>query len=137
MDENTHKELLFIQDARLEDIRELKRYQWQSTYYAILAHGGLIALSHLGSNPHGTPYNLALFAASFCIFVAWVMINRAIERALSRSRQARDAVYELFSQTTQGTRITETVDRAQIYRVLGVIVFGSFILTAIAIFSRS
>jgi len=64
-EDNTHKELIFIQKARLEDIRELKRYQWQSTYYSILAHGGLIALSNLFTNPQGILYRLTISAACF------------------------------------------------------------------------
>ena len=52
MDENEHKELIFIQAARLEDIRELKRYQWQSSYYAVLALGGLVAILHFAITPH-------------------------------------------------------------------------------------
>jgi hypothetical protein len=134
IDKNTHDELMFIQEARLEDIRELKRYQWQSSYYAILAQGGLIALVHFAKEPN-LYYRISIAGACFLIFVAWLMINNAIERSLARSRKARDHVYDLFGQIVKDTRITDPADRMQIYRVLRMVIFGAVVITAISIFA--
>jgi hypothetical protein len=130
-EEKALRELIFIQGARLEDIRELKRYQWQSTYYSVLAVGGLVALSRL--TMPGWPYRLALMVGCALVVVAWQLINNAIERALARSRAARDKVYDLFTPQVRRTRITDPADRMEIYRVLRIVVIGSATIAAITI----
>jgi len=62
------------------------------------------------------------------------MINNVIEIALARARNARDGVYELFSETAKQTRITTPMDRMHIYPVLRTVVLGSTILAAITVY---
>lgn len=132
MPEDAHKDVLFILDARLEDVRELKRYQWQSSYYAVLAIGGLIALSRLASQMNGL-YRLALLFACLLTFAAWWLINRAIERDLARSRSLRKLGYEMLSDEVKKILDPDPVDRGGIYRVLRFVVAGASALGAITV----
>jgi hypothetical protein len=135
MDKDAHEELLLLQEARLDDIRELKRYQWQSSYYSILALGGLIAVLKLTQTTPSLPYRLLLVVGAAGVFVSWFFINRAIQRSLERSREAREAGYLLFNEAVMATRpqTRPEVDRDQIYRVLLVVVLLGSVLTAITI----
>ncbi|MBI1330164.1 MAG: hypothetical protein GC166_09710 [Alphaproteobacteria bacterium] len=139
MNEQAHQQLIFMQDARLSDIREYKHYQWQSTYYAIIMQASILALSRFSGNHKPWFYTVFLVLGVVAIFFAWHVINKVFERALQRSRAARNEGYLLFDAVVQATRTPKAAEGplgeelSDIYTVFVWVMIGSTLLIEIGI----
>jgi hypothetical protein len=131
LDDHAHEEILLILRDRLENIRDLKRYEWQSTYYAVLVLAGLVAIAHWSAS-HWL-LKLVLVAACASTVWLWREIVRTFEYALTRHREGRDRVYEMLSQQAQRTEPSMPPDRGTLHNTLVRFMVAGAVLSAIAI----
>jgi hypothetical protein len=104
MDEETRKEVLFVLDARLNDIREWKQEQWRYAYTAMIALTGLFATLRVPATPPSLPYRWLVVAACCAIAAFWLYANESTERALERSREGARNAWALLQPVVLATR---------------------------------
>lgn len=139
IDAETRKEALFILNARLADIRELKQEQWRYGYTALIALTGLLASVRVPIFAPDLRYRLLVIAGCIGVVALWWNVQRATERALDRSRAARDSARKLLTEPVQSTHLPDLPrpdDLRTVARMLTWAIGGEAVFVIIAAWAR-
>ncbi len=122
----------FYLKACSDEIRDLKRYQWEAVRLCVLIQGGLLALSRFPEIAPPLAFRALLAIVCVLTIPAWFKLNSALESSLQVHRAAAVKI-----ETSSGTAdLFKTPDRDSLRCVLHGIVVISAALIALAILIR-
>lgn len=125
---------IFVLGQWLQDIRDLKHYQWKTSHFAVLAQAGLFAVATVGDSPPSGPYRWLLVFTSALIVFAWFRVNQSIEDGLEISRAGKDETYRLLPIDIQSTRPPEPKTNRQdaIHRTMRwIVILAAVVVSAL------
>lgn len=127
----TGEQTNFYLKACSDEIRDLKRYQWDAARLCVLIQAGLLALSRFPHSVIPIDYRAALTIVCLATIPAWIFLNRALQDALRRHRNLAQSI----EKSTESPPIFEAPDRKSVPRVLTGIVTISAVLISVAIWT--